>query len=60
MRPMMGGMGGVFLLYGLIWIVVVGVFLVALWRGMRAQETIAAHLAGIEQALRGRRSLSAA
>jgi uncharacterized membrane protein len=54
MRPTMGGMGGVFLLYGLIWIVVVGVLLVTLWRGMRAQEKIAAHLESIEQALRGR------
>jgi uncharacterized membrane protein len=54
MRPMMGGPGGVFLIYGLIWIVVVSVLLMALWRGMRAQEKMAEHLAGIEQALRGR------
>jgi uncharacterized membrane protein len=54
MRPMMGGMGGVFLLYGLIWIVVVAALLVALWRGMRAQERIAGHLERIEQALRAR------
>jgi uncharacterized membrane protein len=51
---MMGGMGGVFLLYGLIWIVVVAALLVALWRGMRAQERIAGHLERIEQALRAR------
>ena len=51
MMPMGGSMGGWFLLYGLIWIVVVGAIIVALWRGMQAQERIAQHLEGIARAL---------
>jgi uncharacterized membrane protein len=51
MRPMWGSMGGLFLAYTLLWVVVVATVLVALWRGMRAQEQIARHLEGIERAL---------
>ncbi len=51
MMPMGGGMMGWFWLYGLIWIVVVAAVVIALWRGMQAQERIAQHLAGIERAL---------
>lgn len=54
MRPMMDGMGGFFLLYGLVWILIVGAVVVALWRSMRAQERIATLLEGIDQSLRGR------
>jgi uncharacterized membrane protein len=54
MHPMWnswGSMGGLFLIYGLLWIVVVVVVLISLWRGMQAQERIARHLEGIERAL---------
>jgi len=44
-------MGGLFLVYGLLWIVAVVVVLISLWRGMQAQERIARHLEGIERAL---------
>lgn len=46
-----GPMGGLFFAYALIWIVVVGMVVIALWRGMQAQERIARHLEGIERAL---------
>ena len=49
---MMGNwMGGQFVLYGLIWLLVVGAVVVALLRSMQAQERIARHLEGIERAL---------
>ncbi len=51
MVPMGGTMSGVFLFYALIWIAVVAAVVVALWRGMLAQERIARHLEGIERAL---------
>ncbi len=51
MVPMGGTMSGVFLFYALIWIAVVAAVVVALWRGMQAQERIARHLEGIERAL---------
>ena len=54
MHPLWGQWGwggGVFFVYGLLWIVVVLVVLVSLWRGMQAQERIARHLEGIERAL---------
>lgn len=53
MHPMWGQWGwggGFFFVYGL-WIAVVVVVLIALWRGMQAQERIARHLEGIERAL---------
>ena len=46
-----GHTGGLFLGYALIWIAVVATVVIALWRGMRAQERIAHHLEGIERAL---------
>jgi uncharacterized membrane protein len=46
-----GHMGGGFLVYAVIWLIVVGALLLALWRGMRAQEKIARHLEGIERTL---------
>jgi uncharacterized membrane protein len=46
-----GPMGGLFLFYALLWIAVVATVVVALWRGMQAQERIAKHLEGIERAL---------
>jgi Tfp pilus assembly protein PilX len=49
--PMAGRGGGVFLVYALVWLVVVGTVLLALWRGMLAQEKIARHLEGIERTL---------
>jgi Tfp pilus assembly protein PilX len=47
----MTGMRGLMVVYALIWIVVVGTVVVALWRGMRAQERIARHLESIERTL---------
>jgi hypothetical protein len=46
-----GGFGGLMLMYGTVWLVVVGVLLTALWRGMRAQEKMARHLEAIERGL---------
>ena len=46
-----GSMGGFALLYMLIWLLVVGAVVVALWRGMQAQERMARHLEAIERAL---------
>ena len=46
-----GGMGGLALVYVLIWICVVGMVVIALWRGMLAQERMARHLEAIERAL---------
>ncbi len=54
MWGMQGAWGGMMLLYGLIWIAVVAVGLTALWRSMRAQETMASHLAELAREL-GRR-----
>jgi hypothetical protein len=44
-------MGGLFPVFAVVWLVVVGTLLVTLWRGMRAQEKIAGHLEGIERTL---------
>jgi hypothetical protein len=48
MWQQMGGMwqqmGGWMALYGLIWIVVVALAVIALWRGMLAQEAMVRHL----------------
>jgi uncharacterized membrane protein len=46
-----GGMSGIALVYGILWILVVVVVLVALWRGMMAQEKMARHLENIERNL---------
>ena len=46
-----GGMGGLWLVYAILWILVVGAIVVALWRGMQAQEKMARHLEAIEGAL---------
>jgi hypothetical protein len=46
-----GPRSGLFLGWALIWIAVVTTVVIALWRGMRAQERIAHHLEGIERAL---------
>lgn len=46
-----GGMGGVALVYAVLWILVVGAVVVALWRGMLAQENMARHLEAIERGL---------
>ena len=51
MTPMWGSMGGLFFVYALVWIAVVGTVVIALWRSMQAQERIARHLEGIERAL---------
>lgn len=56
MMPMTGTMGGWFYLYGLIWIVVVAVVVMALWRGMLAQERMARQLEEIARSL-GQRHL---
>jgi hypothetical protein len=49
--PMHGRFGGLFLLYALVWLAAIGTLLVALWRGMQAQEKIARHLEAIERTL---------
>ena len=54
MHPMWGAWGltgGFFFVYALLWIVVVAVVVISLWRGMQAQERIARNLEGIERAL---------
>lgn len=48
---MYGHGGGVFLLWATLWLLAVGVALVALWRGMQAQEKMARHLEAIERAM---------
>jgi hypothetical protein len=45
------GMGGVAVVYALLWILVVAAVVMALWRGAQAQEKMARHLEGIERAL---------
>ena len=45
------GMGGYVLVYAVLWILVVGAVVVALWRGMQAQEKMARHLEAIERSL---------
>lgn len=51
MWPMNDHMNGAMALYGILWLVVVGVGLAAAWRAMRAHEAIASHLADIARAL---------
>ena len=46
-----GGMGGFVAVYAILWILVVGAVVVALWRGMQAQEKMARHLGVIERVL---------
>ena len=46
-----GGMGGLVLVYAILWILVVGTIVVALWRGMQAQERMARSLEAIERSL---------
>ncbi len=48
---MHGGMGGLVLVYAVLWLLVVGAVVVALWRGMQAQEKMARHLEAIERTL---------
>lgn len=53
MRPMDGMMmhSGWVLLNIVVWILVVAIAVIALWRGMRAQERIAGHLEEIARSL---------
>ena len=51
---MYGRMSGLMLVYAAVWIVVVGTVVVALWRGMQAQEKMARHLEAIERSLADR------
>jgi hypothetical protein len=44
-------MGGLVLVYAILWILVVGTIALALWRGMQAQEKMARHLEAIERVL---------
>jgi hypothetical protein len=46
-----GRMGGLMLVYAAVWILIVGAVVVALWRGMQAQEKMARHLEAIERSL---------
>jgi uncharacterized membrane protein len=46
-----GGMGGLMVVYAILWILAVGTIVVALWRGMQAQEKMARHLEAIERTL---------
>ena len=53
---MFGQMPGMMGVFGLLYLVAVMAVVTALWRGMRAQETMARHLEAIERSLteRGR------
>lgn len=51
MTPVSWAFSSYMLVYGLAYLVVVGAIIVALWRGMLAQERMARHLEGIERAL---------
>ena len=51
MRPLNWALGSYVLVYWLAYLVVIGGVIVALWRGVMAQERIARHLEGIERAL---------
>lgn len=46
-----GGMGGIALIYAILWILVLGAIVLAIWRGMLAQEKMARHLEAIERGL---------
>ena len=48
---MYGQMGGYVVVWALLWLIVVGAVVVALWRGMQAQEKMARHLEAIERTL---------
>ena len=48
---MYGRMGGLMAVYGVVSLLVVGAVVVALWRGMQAQEKMARHLEAIERSL---------
>lgn len=48
---MYGQMGGYVAVWAVLWLIVVGAVVVALWRGMQAQEKMARHLESIERAL---------
>ena len=51
MMPYGGSFGGLMVLYAGIWLLVVAAVVVALWRGMQAQEKIARHLEEIQRTL---------
>ena len=57
-HTMYGQWGALALVWVLIWIAVVATGLVALWRGMLAQERMARHLEAIERALAARGAAS--
>jgi type II secretory pathway component PulL len=57
MGQMFGNMGGAMALYGLVWLVVVVVSLMALWRGVKAHEAIATQLERMARSLESRESL---
>jgi hypothetical protein len=46
-----GGMGELVLVYAILWILLVGTIVVALWRGMQPQEKMVRHLEAIERVL---------
>ena len=46
-----GGMGRIALVYAIIWIAIVGIIVLSLWRAMLAQEKMARHLEAIERGL---------
>ena len=48
---MYGGMGGFAALWVVVWVVVTGVIVVSLWRGMLAQERMARQLEAIARSL---------
>lgn len=50
-QMMYGQMGGYVVVWAVLWLIVVGAVVVALWRGMQAQEKMARHLEAIERAL---------
>jgi hypothetical protein len=50
-QMMYGHGGGLIAVWALLWLLAVGTALVALWRGMQAQEKMARHLEAMERAL---------
>lgn len=54
MWPMYNHSWGAGILYGMIWLVIVGAGLTAVWRAMRAHEAIAKHLESIARSLQSR------
>ena len=51
---MYGQFGGLMTVWAILWILIIAAMVVALWRGMQAQEKMARHLEAIERSLQQR------